>query len=113
MIRDYHVDAVFLGPDNRTFYKVKWVNSKQRKVAVEPVRTDYYTRGIVRDSFEIQEVSQAIQPNESELKAHIGNIVVKRSTFGYKKVYQHNALLAETVQLTNTYPVSFRPRLSG
>ncbi|MHA6482854.1 DEAD/DEAH box helicase [Paenibacillus sp. strain BS8-2] len=108
LIRDYHVDAVFLGPDNRTFYKVKWVNNKQRKVAVEPVRTDYYTRGIVRDSIEIQEVVQTLHSNESALKSNIGNIVVKRSTFGYKKVYQHNAMPLETVQLTNTYPVSFQ-----
>ncbi|REK76081.1 DUF1998 domain-containing protein [Paenibacillus paeoniae] len=108
LIRDYHVDAVFLGPDNRTFYKVKWVNNKQRKVAVEPVRADYHTRGIVRDSIEIHDITNSLTSSDDEIKANIGNIIVKRSTFGYKKVYNHGAMPPETVQLTNTYPVSFQ-----
>ncbi|WP_419871514.1 DEAD/DEAH box helicase [Candidatus Pristimantibacillus sp. PTI5] len=107
LIRDYHVDAVFLGSDNRTFYKVKWVNSRQRKVAAEPVRADYHTRGIVRDSIEVNNLTQSVLDMD-QMKANIGNIIVKRSTFGYKKVYLHNSKPPETVQLTNTYPVSFQ-----
>lgn len=106
LIRDYHVDAVFLGPDNRTFYKVRWVNYKQRKVVVEPVRTDYYTRGIIRDSIEIQEITHPLS-SDGSLHSNLGNIMVKRSTFGYKKIYQ-GAAPPETVQLTNMYPVSFQ-----
>src|SRR5690606_39087370 len=107
LIRDYHVDAVFLGPDNRTFYKVKWVNNKQRKVVVEPVRTDYHTRGIVRDSIEIHDVTNPLI-SDAAIKANLGSIIVKRSRFGYKKIYNHGATPPETVQLTNTYPVSFQ-----
>lgn len=107
LIRDYHVDAVFLGPDNRTFYKVKWVNGKQRKVVVEPVRTDYHTRGIVRDSIEIHDITNPLR-SDAAIKSNLGNIIVKRSTFGYKKIYNHGATPPETVQLTNTYPVSFQ-----
>lgn len=107
LIRDYHVDAVFLGPDNRTFYKVKWINNRQRKVVVEPVRADYHTRGIVRDSIEVHDMIHSLRSG-NEIKANIGNIIVKRSTFGYKKIYNHGAIPSETVQLTNTYPVSFQ-----
>lgn len=107
LIRDYHVDAVFLGPDNRTFYKVKWYNNRQRKVVVEPVRADYHTRGIIRDSIEVQDVTDTPKSGEA-VKANLGNIIVRRSTFGYKKVYNHGTVPPETVQLTNTYPVSFQ-----
>lgn len=107
LIRDYHVDAVFLGSDNRTFYKVKWVNNKQRKVLVEPIRADYHTRGIVRDSIEVLDISNPFKSGD-EIKANLGNIIVKRSTFGYKKVYNHGAIPPETIQLTNTYPVTFQ-----
>ena len=85
LIRDYHVDAVFLGPDNRTFYKVKWVNNRQRKVVVEPVRTDYHTRGIVRDSIEIHDITNPLI-SDAAIKSNLGNIIVKRSTFGYKNL---------------------------
>ncbi|WP_410514058.1 DEAD/DEAH box helicase [Paenibacillus sp. BR2-3] len=107
LIRDYHVDAVFLGSDNRSFYKVKWIDKKQRKVLAEQVRSDYLTRGIVRDSIEVSDITKCIFDG-NELKANIGNIIVKRSTFGYKKMYTHSAKPLETVQLTNTYPVSFQ-----
>ncbi|WP_229750729.1 DEAD/DEAH box helicase [Paenibacillus nasutitermitis] len=107
LIRDFHVEAVFLGSDNRTFYKVKWVNNKQRKVLVEPVRADYHTRGIVRDSIEVHDIYNPLKSGD-EIKANLGNIIVKRSTFGYKKIYNHGAMPQETVQLTNTYPVTFQ-----
>ena len=107
LIRDYHVDAVFLGPDNRTFFKVKWVNNRQRKVVVEPVRTDYHTRGIVRDSIEIHDITNPLS-SDGAIKSNLGNIIVKRSTFGYRKIYNHGVTPPETVQLTNTYPVSFQ-----
>ncbi|WP_159067671.1 DEAD/DEAH box helicase [Paenibacillus ihuae] len=107
LIRDYHVDAVFLGSDNRSYYKVKWIDKRQRKVLVEQVRSDYLTRGIVRDSIEVSDINKLILVG-NELKANIGNIVVKRNTFGYKKIYTHNAKPSETVQVTNTYPVSFQ-----
>lgn len=107
LIRDYHVDAIFLGSDNHSFYKVKWIDKRQRKVLVEQVRSDYLTRGIVRDSIEVSDITKLILDG-NELKANIGNIVVKRNTFGYKKIYTHNAKPSETVQLTSTYPVSFQ-----
>jgi DEAD/DEAH box helicase domain-containing protein len=107
LIRDYHVDEVFLGSDNRTFYKVKWVNNKQRKVVAEPVRMDYYTRGIVRDSIDVQEIIKPLV-TDVHLKANIGNIIVKRSTFGYKKIYNHSSVPPETIQLPNTFPVPFQ-----
>ncbi|WP_164821595.1 DEAD/DEAH box helicase [Paenibacillus koleovorans] len=107
LIRDYHVDAVFLGPDNRTSYKVKWVNKKFRKVMVEPIRCDYHTRGIIRDSLEVHAVTQPVSDGE-HIKANIGTILVKRSTFGYKKIFAHGSVPPETVQLTDTYPVIFQ-----
>ncbi|MCA0757015.1 DEAD/DEAH box helicase [Paenibacillus sp. N4] len=107
LIRDYHVDAIFLGSDNRTFYKVRWVNNKQRKVGAEPVRSDYHTRGIIRDSIEVAQVTKTVGGGE-RLNMCLGHILVKRSTFGYKKVYMHSSKPSETVQLTNTYPVSFQ-----
>ncbi|MHA0855682.1 DEAD/DEAH box helicase [Paenibacillus sp. CMAA1364] len=107
LIRDYHVEAIFLGTDNRTFYKVKWIDKRQKKVFVESVRSDYHTRGIVRDSIEINDVIKQVIDGD-QLKANIGNIIVKRSTFGYKKIYTHSTKPPETVQITNTYPVSFQ-----
>lgn len=106
LIRDYHVDAVFLGSDNRGFYKVKWINKAERKVVAESVKTDYHTRGIIRDSIEVIEVAGTLVAKDM-LKLNTGQILVKRSTFGYKKIYNHSSKPAETVQLQNTYPVSF------
>lgn len=74
---------------------------------MEQVRSDYLTRGIVRDSIEVSDITKLILVG-NELKANIGNIIVKRNTFGYKKIYTHNEKPSETVQLTNTYPVSFQ-----
>lgn len=107
LIRDYHVDAVFLGSDNRTYYKVKWINNRQRKIVAELVRSDYVTRGIIRDSLEIREVNNTSSFG-LDLKVNVGNILVKRSTFGYKKIYSHSLKLTETIQLENMYPVAFQ-----
>ena len=107
LIRDYHLDAVFLGHDNQTFYRVRYVDYKKRKVIAEPIKTEYFTRGIVRDSIDLKDLIKEEEIAGPYLKTGIGNILIKRNTFGYKRHFLHSGKEPETVQIHGSYPVSF------
>lgn len=106
-IRDYHYDAVFPGYDNQSYYRVRYVDYNNREVIVEPVKTDYYTRGIVRDSIEIRELYNQQVIADPLLKCNVGNILIKRYTFGYQKHFLQAGKKPESVQMNVSHPVSF------
>lgn len=107
LIRDYFVGAIFPGSDNETFYQVKWIDGREKKVVAVPVKSDYYTRGMIRDTIDICETAQTAEHSLGQ--SHVGTVLVKRYSFGYKKIYFTGSRKreAELVPSSTAYPVTF------
>jgi DEAD/DEAH box helicase domain-containing protein len=106
-LRDFHEGAIYWTPGERG-YMVDSVNRKKGEIIVLPIKElTYYTQSTYRDVIAILQTYQ--KQNIDGIDIAYGELEIKRSVFGYKKVYFGQKHESEQVQLEHPYVTRFAP----
>lgn len=105
--RDFHEGAIYWTPGDRA-YRVDSINRRKGEITLLPIQElTYHTQSTYRDAIDILQTYH----NQVTDGIHIsyGELEVKRSVYGYKKVYFGQKHDSEQVQLEHPYVTRFAP----
>lgn len=106
-LRDFHEGAIYWTPGERG-YRVDSINRKKGEIILLPIQElTYYTQSTYRDIIDILQTYQRQNIDGMDM-AH-GELEIKRSVFGYKKVYFGQKHESEQVQLDHAAVTRFTP----
>ncbi|MHA6482853.1 DEAD/DEAH box helicase [Paenibacillus sp. strain BS8-2] len=105
--RDFHEGAIYWTPGDRA-YRVDSINRKKGEIILMPIQElTYHTQSTYRDNIDILRVYHT--QVEDGIGLVYGELEVKRSVFGYKKIYFGQKHESEQVQLEHPYVTRFAP----
>ncbi|SDT09646.1 DEAD/DEAH box helicase domain-containing protein [Paenibacillaceae bacterium GAS479] len=105
--RDFHEGAIYWTPGDRT-YRVDSINRRKGEIILLPIpELTYHTQSTYRDAIDILQTYQMQDMNG--INTAYGELEIKRSVFGYKKVYFGQKHDSEQVQLEHPYVTRFAP----
>ncbi|WP_164821596.1 DEAD/DEAH box helicase [Paenibacillus koleovorans] len=106
-LRDFHEGAIYWTPGDRA-YRVDSINRKKGEIILHPIHElTYHTQSIYKDNIDILQLYQ----NKDYAGANMsyGELEIKRSVFGYKKIYFGQKHESEQVPLERPYVTKFAP----
>ncbi|REK76080.1 DEAD/DEAH box helicase [Paenibacillus paeoniae] len=105
--RDFHEGAIYWTPGDRA-YRVDSINRRKGEIILLPIQElTYHTQSTYRDAIDILQTYQKQDMNGINMA--YGELEIKRSVFGYKKVYFGQKHDSEQVQLEHPYVTRFAP----
>lgn len=106
-LRDFYEGAIYWTPGEKG-YRVDSVNRRRGEIIVLPIpELTYYTQSTYRDVIDIMQVYQ--QQDTEGVDRTYGELEIKRSVFGYKKIYFGQKHESEQVQLSHPAVTRFTP----
>jgi DEAD/DEAH box helicase domain-containing protein len=106
-LRDFHEGAVYWTPGDRAF-RVDSMNQKKGEIILLPIQElTYHTQSIYKDNIDILQVYK--KQEYPRLNMSYGELEIKRSVFGYKKIYFGQKHDTDQVNLDQPYVTKFVP----
>lgn len=106
-IRDFHEGAIYWTPEERG-YRVDSINRRKGEIILLPIQElTYYTQSVYKDNIDVLQFYQQIT-RESVTTAY-GELEVKRSVFGFQKIYFGQKHEPEQTTLDRPYVTKFAP----
>ncbi|TMV47041.1 DEAD/DEAH box helicase [Paenibacillus mesophilus] len=105
--RDFHEGAIYWTPGDRA-YRVDSINRRKGEIILLPIQElTYHTQSTYRDAIDILHMYR--KQDMDGINIAYGELEIKRSVFGYKKVYFGQKHDSEQVQLEHPYVAKFAP----
>lgn len=106
-LRDFHEGAIYWTPGDHA-YRVDSINRKKGEIILLPIQElTYHTQSTYKDSIDIIQIHE--QKTEESLLLAYGELEIKRSIFGYKKIYFGQKNDSEQVPLEHAHVTKFFP----
>lgn len=106
-LRDFYEGAIYWTPGEKG-YRVDSINRRKGEIIVLPIQElTYYTQSTYRDIIDIMQTYQ--KQHIEGIDMAYGELEIKRSVFGYKKVYFGQKHESEQVQLDHPSVTRFTP----
>ncbi|WP_054939238.1 DEAD/DEAH box helicase [Paenibacillus ihuae] len=106
-MRDFHEGAIYWTPGDKA-YRVDSINRRKGEIILLPIQElTYHTQSSYKDKIDVIQTYQ--KHDDEEINMAYGEFEIKRSVFGYKKLYFGQKGDSEQVTLTHPSVTKFAP----
>lgn len=105
-LRDFHEGAIYWTPGDQAF-RVTSISRKNGEIIVQPLsELTYHTQSSYKDSIDILQIGQISQAHP-RWESFYGDLQIKRTVFGYKKIFFGHKQEPEPVNFPQPYSTKF------